>query len=456
MRWPASSFHFALRHLFVASCGLFVFSSSQLAFAYNDNGRISFGGFNSTEKYKDELGRSQTLDVRTLSTRLYYEGTNFWDPGAENQFVADIRDKHDFFEKNDREKLELTDKNSFQVRTLSLRTRPEGEKIAYQIGRFAVPYAGAVYTDGAHLVYKQDEVRQYGVFGGYNPREIDKAYLEFDQDARDFGAYFHYEPKYTTWDKRFLADQAFVRETFENKAVRMYLYQNTYYQWRPNNFLTSLVYLDFEPKFYIQNGTFTGQRQWHRFIGNASFMILDTIEYNRTQDILEDLDPSPYQEANLGGRYKISDQSIPYLKLRYGKRDADKLDRTNIILGWDLPQYFSPYTDFYMQVSKKDEFTRKGTYGKLGIGWYRSVWQTDASIEAGTETDTDGDSLKPLIVELDAGRAFKRNFFGAFGLQLAQNGEVDIFAAYFKFTYKFGQVKTAPMRDGAPLRGTSF
>lgn len=454
MRWTAGSLNFALRHLFAASSLIFgVGNIPQSVFAYNYYGRASFGGYNAMEKYKGDLQSDESFDVRTLSTRLFYEGTEFWDPDADNTFTADLRDKHDFFEKNDREKLELTEKNSFQVRTLSLRTRPEGEKIAYQIGRFTVPYAGTVHTDGAHVAYRANDSSQYGIFGGYNPRQIDKSYLKFDQDARDFGVYYHYEPPYPSWEKRFLADQAIVRETFENEPVRMYLYQNTFYQWRPANYITSLLYLDFEPKIYVQNATITGQRQWHRFTGSASIMELDSVEYNRHQEILEDLEPSPYHEASLGGRYKISDNALPYLKFRYGKRDADNLDRTNVTLGLDLPQSISEFTDLYGQLSYKDEFTKKGTYAKLGVGYYRNIWQTDLSVEAGTEKDSDGNELNPLIVDFDSGRNFSRKFFGAFGLQLAQNEQVDIFALFFKLTYKFGETQTAPMWNRAPMRG---
>lgn len=454
MRWTDLFRNFAMRHLLVAISlllsGVFI---PLAASAYHYHGRASVGGFNATEKYKGDLQSNDSFDVRTISTRLFYEGTDFWDPAADNTFTADVRDKHDFFEKNDKEKLELTDKNSFQVRTLSLRTRPEGEKIAYQIGRFAVPYAGTVFTDGGHVAYRASDSSQYGIFGGFNPRQVDKSNLKFDQDARDFGAYYHFEMQYPTWEKRFLADQAIVRETFENDPVRMYLYQNTFYQWSPANFITSLLYLDFEPKVYVQNATVTGQKQWHRLTGSASIMELDTVEYNRHQDILENLDPSPYHEVSLGGRYKISDHVLPYLKFRYGKRDADSLDRTQATLGLDLPQAASEFIDLYGQLSYKDEFTKKGASAKFGVGYYRSVWQSDLSVEAGIEKNSDGRDLHPLIADLDTGRNFSPNFFGAFGLQLAQNEEVNIFAAFFKLTYKFGESQTAPMRDKAPMRG---
>ena len=112
-------------------------------------GRLTSGGYLSQEKFVDTNDGSTRNDFFTLSNRLYF---NAYDLGSSNyDFVSDLRDKHDFFDKLDKERLSLNSTNAFQLRQLSLSNPNENGRTFWTMGRFPVAPAGSVDTTGVNL-----------------------------------------------------------------------------------------------------------------------------------------------------------------------------------------------------------------------------------------------------------------------------------------------------------------
>ena len=88
-------------------------------FSESWSGRVVLGGYASTERFADTSATgSSKNDFQTLSGRFYLKGENLG-PG-QFESITDLRDKHDFFDKLNKEKLALDARNQFQVRQLSV------------------------------------------------------------------------------------------------------------------------------------------------------------------------------------------------------------------------------------------------------------------------------------------------------------------------------------------------
>jgi hypothetical protein len=109
--------------------------------------RFSLGGFVSRERFAENPDESN--DFATVSGRAYVLvqdwGKDRW------EFASDVRDKNDFFDKLDAERLKLTNRNQLQLRQFSFRRPNYTGRWLPQIGRFAVPESGSVFVDGAQL-----------------------------------------------------------------------------------------------------------------------------------------------------------------------------------------------------------------------------------------------------------------------------------------------------------------
>lgn len=129
-----------------------LFLWSERAFAFRYHGRVALGVYNSTEEFKNPGASSSHNDVRNLSGRFYLGLSELGSPKLD--IVADVRDKHEFFGQLTKDQLSLEERNTFQVRQLSVGDPQVFKKGFYQLGRFSVLDAGSVFNDGMEIGWR--------------------------------------------------------------------------------------------------------------------------------------------------------------------------------------------------------------------------------------------------------------------------------------------------------------
>jgi len=427
-------------------------TAPQLAWSTKHHGRITLGSFASKETFTDNIDQTERNDFATTSTRMFLDVSEM---GKSNyQLVMDLRDKHDFFDKLDREKKELQDSNTFQVRQLYVHQPKLFEKMFYRLGRFAVSKAGAIFTDGLEVGFQPSSSWDLALFGGLNPKRPDQTYLQSNPDSSVYGLYLNYQPEGRSWQRFFYVTTAYVTQTFKSEVDRQYLYQNLVYQWSSQNRIYTLLYLDFVPRTYVQIGHASLQKTLGKNI-DANFRIstFDVIEYKRRQDLRETLEPSPYKENRLSMRLKLRPTLQLKASYRQGERAADNLQRRVSTVGLHMPRLFSKRIDGSISAGSRYDFTKEGQFSRADIGYFSSKWELSFDIESATESLQDGTKLRPLIIGLNISRQISQKLFAAFSYQNAKDETVNITSMFFKVAYRFGNKEISPLRDGASPRG---
>lgn len=414
-------------------------------------GRFTAGGYYARETFATPdpfLGDRN--DVQTVSSRAFLKVSEIIE--SEDAFVADVRDKHDFFDKVDKEKLQLTDSNEFQVRQLAFGTERKG--VGYHVGRFPIYDAGAVNVDGLSLNYRTEDWNTY-VFGGLNPLEYGKAYLQFRPKAQTYGGGFTYVPGGIGARTGVAASTAFVQETFSGEVDRRYVYQQLDLPFARGQKFFANLYVDTVPKTQIQNGFAFIDSIWARnWKTQLSYLTVDTVQYVRRQDVREQLQPSAYREASLDIRF-LSDFGNDWtVNVLNGARAVDGKTRT-----------FGEIRTRWAQLGEKKNWDISAGFraGKnfestdwsaaLGLGYYSRVWEVTLDQRYGTESFPTA-IYHPITTNLSVGRFFSRAFLTSLSFERVADERVEILAAFIRMTYRFGSKTLAPVRDGSPPRGS--
>lgn len=424
----------------------------QRTYASKSYGRFSIGGFTATEKFASDNFGSNSNDEMVLSSRLFYKATSSGDGAWE--FVSDLRDKHDFFDKLDRERLQLTDKNEFQARQLSTRWANPNGKVSASLGRFPVADVGAIYTDGLLAEYRWSPGFWSSLFGGKNPQSDSHSYLQFNPKANIVGTGITYQAKTGGWDKNFYLTHGLVSETYESETDRNFLFHQMNLQWQENSRILSLLYVDFIPRTYVQNGSFIWQQQYTENVASELGILgMDSIQYYRHQGVRETLPPSAYQEAQAKislGNPRASKWTLAGLS---GKRAYDQKDKTEASLSYFQTQLLTRKVDAYLKIGGRKNFISQDTFARTGFGYFSRKWEYNLDIEYSSEKYNDGTLMHPLVTEFSISNSLSRSLFWTGSVQRAADEKVTIITSFFKLSYRFGEAEGAPQRDTAPLWG---
>lgn len=410
------------------------------------------GSYVSDENFEQNADGTTRNSFATVSTRAYFRVSNL--DKKQYEIVGDLRDTHDFFDKLDAERLELTAQNRPQVKQLSIHTEMLSRNVFGSLGRFPVPEAGAVYADGARLGYRFNPISYVAVFGGLNPQRIDQTYAQWNSDSQNVGIYYHFQPQFDSWYDSLIGSTAVVVQRVQNNTDRLYWYGNYYRQWKSRNSIIAMGYLDFVPSFKIQTAYLSHGRvlapNWY---GNVSLSAIDVIEYTRRRGILERLAPSNYQEVALSFEQKNS----PDFALKYnvlgGVRSGDHLTRIEGSAGFNLSNFSSKHLSFQALAGYRKNFTSSDQFIHGVLGYTSRNWEGDLDLEYGFRKQTNGDFRHPLIVEGSYANYFSKALYGIVSGQYAANEDVRIISAFLKLGYRFGSDDVAPLRDGSPPAG---
>ncbi|PWU20981.1 MAG: hypothetical protein C5B49_03360, partial [Bdellovibrio sp.] len=317
--WRMTALHGGAFALFSGALALFSTAAAQGETVY---GRLTLGAYASTERFSDSNTESAANDAGVISARAYLRvedlGESKW------EFITDLRDKNDFFGNLDKENRQLTNRNDFQLRQMSLR-KPAKEGLELEMGRFAVNDVGNVYVDGGNLTYHFTPAWKSGIFGGLNPHKDSQRYLEFDPQSTTYGVSLTFDERAGGWDKNFYMSHALVNELFGTHTDRSFLFHNIIYQWTADSRLISLAFVDFVPNVYLQMGNLTWQQALSQDFGfELSALHIDVVEYFRRQSVLDVLSPSPYTEGSLQLIYRPDRMGKTFLKILGGQRNVDQ------------------------------------------------------------------------------------------------------------------------------------
>lgn len=419
--------------------------------AYDVTGRLTLGAYVGRERLTESSQGDFSNDVATASGRFFVRYTDV----TSNRFelISDIRDKFDFFGLVDREKLQLKDTNTLQVRQLS--AGYPGATFFSVLGRFPIPEAGAVFTDGGLQGVRLSSTLNWAAFGGLNPKRPEQTYLQWNSDSQVYGSYLTYTPQSQGWGKAFHINVAGVSNVVQGQTDRTYLYQNTLFQWYPRSRVNLFTYLDFLPSTYLQNGTLNFQQSiGNDWIAALNLFSIDVIQYLRIRNVRSQLASSPYKEGEVRLRYLASPKLAFEGGYLQGRRDADGLSKKESSIGTNWLGAFSRHWDLKLVGGYRDNFLSKDTFGTLSLGYFSTYWEVGLEEEYAIE-DYQAPNLTyhPLTSELNITRNVDNSLFATFSAQDVRDERVQITSFFVKLTYRFGSKEIPPVRDGAPPRG---
>lgn len=431
-----------------------LFGYSRFALATKYQGRFSTGAFLSNETLNTKDGDVYTgkdNDFLIYTGRLFFSAQEVGDNNLNT--TIDLRDKYNSYEVLDKRSKSLAAKHTFQVRQMFIGNTTSKSDYLFQLGRFQILQGSYSYVDGASFQKRFDK-DVIGLYGGYNPVLLGKNYLDYNDKAMTYGAFYTFTSNTRTWNQHFQTSTAFAQNTFDGQTDRSYLFNSTLYQWQTGAYLWSQFYLDFIPRTYVQNGLLHIQQPLtSKTTGKVNLRAFDIVQYRRVQNIREKLQPSPYQEIETEFRYKIKPDLIWDTDLATGRRQFDHYNYHRIRNTLSFPRLFRKEMDGGFFHFWRQSFTNVGHFVGGSIGYYAREMEYDFFATYGEEKQTDNSFLHPIIVEGNMAWHFSKTLFSAISLQAARDEKSDIMSLFFKITYRFGNTSIAPIRDGAAPRG---
>jgi len=319
-----------------------------------------------------------------------------------------------------------------------------------QSGRFPIPSAGAVNVDGLNFNLSFNSSLTSGVYGGFNPQNDEVSYLEFNQDAKIYGGYFLYQSTSNNWDRYAYLVNAITIKQYKSEIDRTFLYHNMVWQKTRRSRLITLLNLDFVPNTNVQNAMISFYRQISILTDmTASIYSYDVIEYKRRREIRERLEASPYREARIQARLKTRGNLIYSTKLLHGEREKDDLTNTTISAGFTFKRFINRHFTASYFLGHRNKYGNEEYFLKSNIGYFSSKWefmldnQTSMEQKSGKKTDY------PIVTEFSTGYIYSKTIFITLALHHAMDQYVDIYGGYLRLSYRFGNTKTANIRDGA-------
>ena len=419
--------------------------------AYSLSGRITLGSYVGSELLAVPSAGDNSNDVATASGRFYLRITDVTDNRFE--FVSDVRDKNDFFGLVDKQRLQLTNANTLQIRQLS--AKYPGPTFFTEVGRFPVPEAGAVFADGALQGIHLSKSLRWAAFAGLNPKRPEQTYVQFNPDSQVYGTYLTYVPVYNGEGATLFIDTAGVADIVAGETDRVYWYTNAVYQWNPESRISLFTYLDFVPNLYLQNGTLNYQQSLGSgWLFDLNVFQIDVIEYQRLQSVREQLPSSPYEEAGGSLRYHVTDAWDLEASYLTGHREADGLSRQQTMLTSYFQKLFNRHWELSLSLGYRDNFISYDTFSEARITYASRLWEVELDEQYEREQyKNNGPAYYPLISELSLSRIFENALYGTLSYQNVSDGRAQINSFFIKISYRFGSKEIPPVRDGSPARG---
>ena len=238
--------------------------------------RFTVGSYLSDENFSNAVDGTTRNSFSTVSSRAYFRVSELDNKNIE--VIGDIRDTHDFFEKLDTERLELTAQNNLQVKQLSIKDTELTQNTFVQLGRLPVFEAGAISVDGALLGYHLDHISSLALFGGLNPQRIDQKSAQWNPDSQNFGLYYRYQPQYDSWYDSLVGNMAVVVQRVQNHNDR--LVEERLSRTKLPQFFAGKKFHRYRPHRHPENEQVDIDQRGH---DGGGYLVMDIAEGNQRQ-----------------------------------------------------------------------------------------------------------------------------------------------------------------------------
>ncbi len=374
------------------------------------------------------------------------------------EFTVDVRDKENFFDKLDRERQTLTEKNKLQLHQLNFHKPAENNAVAFSLGRFPLSEAGGIYLDGLDLGVRKTLVglsTKFSLFYGLNPQLTQESGINIDKNITAYGGYITFEDKDKNLDKYFFSTNSLVRQVYKSEVDRFYFYNNTSMQSSNGQSFLSLLYLDLVPKVNVQNfwSTYASSISSHYKL-RASLSTIDSLHYTRIQDVRETLPSCRYHQSSISIRRPGDYGETSYeAKLSAGLREVDKKNLAELKVGALYPRIIKDEISGTMNLGIRKNFVTNDLL--YGFGLLHSNKFRELSLNQDFQFEKRLNEKLNIAYITEAGytKFFDRSLFGVVSVQNIRDNNVSIFSILLKISYRFGEGGQAPIRDGSPPMG---
>ena len=391
-----------------------------------------------------------------LSERLYVNFDKIL--GSSNEFVVDLRDKNNFFEKLNSERTKLVAKNKLQLHQFNIQNSKGNEGLDYSLGRFPISEAGAIYLDGLDFGVRKNLYgisTKFSLFYGFNPQLIEDSQIKIDKNLMAYGGYLTLEKKGKEVDNYLFSTSSLVRQVYKSELDRFYFFNNTFLQSYSGDNFSSILYVDLLPKTYIQNlwTTYVISFQ-NKFKLRTSISTIDSLQYSRIQDVREALPTSRYNQGSFSLRSPSGYNEKTYeTKLILGMREIDKKKLAELKFGVFLPRVIKDEMSGTLNAGLRKNFDSNDLLFGAGLLHSNKLREICLNQDIQAEKKINEKLNLAYITEGSYTKFFDRSLFGILSVQNTWDNNVSIFSIFLKLSYRFGEAGLAPIRDGSPPMG---
>lgn len=425
------------------------FASNARALDYS--GRFNLGLFSATERYATSSQGTDANDQSVLTTRGFFEAVNIG--SAKQEFILDLRDKHDMYGKVDQQDLRLTQANRFAVRQFAYKSS-RNNTWQWAVGRVQLPDAGLQRNDGAVIGYKMSKEFYVGLFGGLGVSKSVIAHNAPHTKSAQGGVITTYQANGGTNLRSIFAATSFylAPSHFDNEKGSLYLFHRSMLMFSQTTYLNAIVLGIMSPESALQNFVlnFT-TRPLSATEMTLGFSRLDLTLYDERRELRDALPASDYQEGRFNLRQIVTAIMSLKLKTRYGKRSADGLSRYEATAGPFLSGIVNNRLDLGLSGGVRRNYQSNDQLIRLILDFYADSFNLSLDQEVIKETyDVSGEVLNPMITTASANFYFGRNLFSGVMLQYQKDERVTVTSFLLTLGYRFGNRLLTPVRKRAP------
>ena len=420
--------------------------------SYEYHGSILSGGYVARE---DITGESE---LNTDNDRAVFSGRAFLDVNRigsqQYQFTADLRDRHDFFDKIDTQRLQLSGKNTPRLRQLVLRDPGTSQSLYWSVGRFLPAENNVIYNDGLEGGIHLSTNHKVGIFAGYRPKINEEHAANLGSNAYQTGIYHVYQNDASSWDEgKYLSNMlVYAPRYFDDQPVPSIAFINQgFLHLGSNNRLVTYLNVQGTPDVRVEDAKLEFDKRFDsklsaRFIASR----IDLIEYRNQRDILERLPATAYSQAKISGQYRLNETIRLDGNLLAGERESDKLRKYEVSAGANFTKLAAGHVVTSVLFGTRRSFISRDLFAASTINRFTDKWLIDANLRVTRQQRDSGLIRNQYIIGSNLGLYATRSLLATAGAELAKEENITIVSGLLTIGYRFGSRELTPLRDVAP------
>ena len=422
------------------------------ALSYEYHGSLLSGGYLARE---DITGESE---VNTDNDRAVFSGRAYLDVNRigsqQYQFTADLRDKHDFFDKIDTQRLQLSGKNTPRLRQLVVRNPGTSQSLYWSVGRFLPAENNVIYNDGLEGGIHLSTNHKVGLFAGYRPKINEERAANLGSNAYQTGIYHVYQNDASSWDEgKYLSNiLVYAPQYFDDQPTPTMAFINQgFLHLGADNRLLTYLNIQGTPDVRVEDAKLEFDKRFNpklstRFITSR----IDLIEYRNQRDILERLPPTAYSQAKIASQYRLNGTMRLDGNLLAGQREGDRLRKYEMSCGANFTKLAAGHVATSILFGARRSFISRDLFAASTINWFTDTWLIDANLRVTRQQRDSGVIRNQYIIGSNLGLYATRSLLATAGAELAKDENITIVSGLLTIGYRFGSRELTPLRDVAP------